>query len=486
MDKSRRKICLPGLVRSLKLLFVLFVGCASAACTAVGPDYVRPDLIVEAAWQTEAETLQSDGADESLLASWWETFEDPVLNSLMDRAVAGNLNLQSALSTVRQARISRGISDADRYPSVNASGSVRRSYQNDMSGDFTGSTSYGLGLDASWELDIFGGVRRSLEASDAQLAATEESCRDVLVSLLAEVALDYVELRAYQARLQVAEANLASQEETWQITKWRHQAGLATALDVELATSNLEQTRSNIPSLKAGIRQTLNALSVLVGMAPGKLASELETYQPIPQVPETISMGIPADLLRRRPDLRKAERELAAQSAQIGVAKSKLYPSISLSGSIGLDALSAGDLLESDSLGLGLGSVVSWPVYKAGAILRNIELQYEIQEQNLIGYQQALLNALADVENGLTSISSEKDSRASLVAACRAAESAVEMSKAQYSSGLVDFTTVLDSERTLLSLQNQVTQSDAQMIKNIITLYKALGGGWENNSTEGS
>jgi len=351
-----------------------------------------------------------------------------------------------------------------------------------MAGDFSGTNAFSLGLDAGWELDIFGGVRRSLEASDAELAATEESYRDVMVSLLAEVALNYVELRSYQARLGVAEANLRSQEETWEITRWRHEAGLTTALDVELARTNLEQTRANIPALRSGIDQTLNALSVLVGGIPGALDAELGEHQPVPLPPEDIAVGIPADLLRRRPDLRRAERELAAQSAKIGAATSKLYPSFSLSGSVGLDALSAGDLLDADSFSTGMGGIVSWPVYKAGAIIRNIELQWEVQAQKLIAYRKALLTALEEVENGLTSYSYEKQSRESLFSAYQAAELAAEMSRAQYTSGLVDFTTVLDSERTLLSLQNQLTQSDAQIIKNLVVLYKALGGGWQSGS----
>jgi NodT family efflux transporter outer membrane factor (OMF) lipoprotein len=293
--------------------------------------------------------------------------------------------------------------------------------------------------------------------------------------------MNYVELRSYQARLQVAEANLASQEETWEITRWRQEAGLTTALDVELARTNLEQTRANIPALRSGIQQSLNALSVLVGGVPGTLDAELGEYRGMPMPPDEIAVGIPADILRRRPDLRRAERELAAQSAQIGVAKSKLFPSFSLSGSVGLDALSAEDLLDTDAFSTGADGLISWPVYKAGSIVRNIELQWEVQGQKLIAYRKALLTALEDVENGLTSYAHEKESRESLLAAYQAAELAVEMSRVQYGSGLVDFTTVLDSGRTLLSLQNQLTQSDAQIIKNLIALYKALGGGWESS-----
>ncbi len=486
MDRSVQIFTGVGVHRGLRLLLGLVTICFLAGCGAVGPDYVRPDMPVPDAWHQNADSMQAEGSNDHGLATWWQTLNDPVLDTLMDRAVKNNLDLHSALSSVRQARIRRGISGADLYPSVNASGSAGRTYQNDIHGDFSSTDTFSTGLDASWELDIFGGVRRTLEASDAQIQVSEDSYRDVLVSLLAEVATDYVQLRSYQSRLSVAEANLASQEETLKITRWRYQAGLTTQLDVQKAKSNLEQTRSSIPSLHSDIKQTLNALSVLLGGFPGTLDTELSTYRPIPTPPDKITVGIPADLLRRRPDLRKAERELEAQTAQIGVAKAKLYPSLSLSGSIGLDALSAGDLLDSDSLHAGTNALISWPVYKAGAIMRNVKLQYELQEQNLIAYRKALLVALKDVENGLTSYAYEKDSRASLLAAYQAAEQAAKISKDQYASGLVDFTTVLDSERTLLTLQDQLTQSDARIIEDIVTIYKAVGGGWDSSHTEGS
>jgi NodT family efflux transporter outer membrane factor (OMF) lipoprotein len=244
-----RFIRFPGMI-SLIIFSCMFF----SACMTVGPDYVRPDMPVPDAWQENSDNRQTPLSSQDVLADWWATFKDPVLNALIDRAAAENLDLKTALSNVRQARISRGIAEADRYPSVEAGGSARRSYRDDETGDFSGTNSFHLGLDASWELDIFGGVKRSLEASDATLAASEESYHDVLVSLLAEVAMNYVDLRSYQARLLVAEANLKSQQETWEIAHWRYQAGLTTALDVELAKANLEPTRAHIPALQSGIK----------------------------------------------------------------------------------------------------------------------------------------------------------------------------------------------------------------------------------------
>jgi NodT family efflux transporter outer membrane factor (OMF) lipoprotein len=400
----------------------------------------------------------------------------------MERAVSENLSLKEALSRVRQARIQRGITKADKYPSVDATGSMGRSFREDMTGDFTGTDNFRLGLDASWELDIFGGVKRSLEVSDAELQATQESYRNVLVSLLAETATNYIQMRSYQSRLSVAEANLKSQEETFNITQWRYQAGLTTGLDVERASANLEGTRALIPSLKSSLEKTKNRIAVLLGGQPGALDIELDTYTPVPIAPGEIAVGIPADLLGRRPDLRKAERDLAAQTARIGTAEARRYPRITLSGNIGLDALNLEDLVGTESLSTGVASGISWPVFKAGAIMKNIELQWELQDQALLAYKAALLTALEDVENALTAYAYELARREYLLKESQSAQRSAEISRAQYSSGLIDFQSVLDTERTLLSSQDQVAQSDAQVILNLISLYKALGGGWQSAS----
>jgi len=300
---------------------------------------------------------------------------------------------------------------------------------------------------------------------------------------LSEVALNYIEVRSYQAQLLVAESNLRSQEETYNIAKWRYQAGLTTELDVENASKNLEQTRSQIPSLKNSLEQAKNRIAVLLGSEPGALDSLLDEYRPVPDAPNEIAIGIPADLLRRRADLRKAERELAAQTAKIGVAEAERYPRISLSGDIGLSALALGDFFSSDSLSTGGSSGISWPVYDAGRIIKNIEIQYAAQEQKLIAYRAALLTALEDVENAMTSYTYDLARRESLLKASESAEQAAETSRAQYSSGLIDFQSVLEAESTLLTFQNNVVQSDVQIIKDLIGLYKALGGGWSSFET---
>jgi NodT family efflux transporter outer membrane factor (OMF) lipoprotein len=457
---------------------VLLLSFLISACTTVGPNYSPPGMKTPGAWQKQQAGVNAVQTSQESLSKWWTTFNDPVLSGLMEKAVAENLDIKQAFSHVKQARIQRGITGAAQYPSVNAKGSAGRSYRKDIKGDFSGTNNLSLGLDASWEPDLFGGLKRTLEAADAELQATEESYRATLVSLLAEVAINYVQMRSFQSQLAVVEANLKSQEETYNITQWRYQAGLTTVLDVERASSNLEGTRSQMPSLKSSIEQTKNTIAVLLGSQPGALDADLDAYKPVPVAPEDVTIGIPAGLLRRRPDLRKAERDLAAQTARIGVSEARLYPSISLSGSIGLDALSFGKLFSTDSLSTGVSSIINWPVYKAGAIMKDIEVQKELQGQTLIAYEATLLTALKDVENALIAYSYDQTRRESLIKQSKFAEQAAETSRAQYTSGLIDFQSVLDAERTVLSAQDQVARNDAQVITDLIGLYKALGGGW--------
>jgi NodT family efflux transporter outer membrane factor (OMF) lipoprotein len=469
-------------IMSFRYIILLSVtGFLISACATVGPNYSAPEMKTPPAWQKGVSGVTAEKkADEEILAKWWTAFNDPLLSSLMERAVAGNLNLKQALNNVRQARIQRGITDTDRFPSVNATGSTGRNYSKDFKGDFNGTNSFRAGVDATWELDIFGGVKRSIEAADANIEATQESYRDVLVSLLAEVAGNYIDVRSYQSRLLVAESNLKSQEETYNITRWRFQAGLITELDVENSAKILEQTRSLIPSLKSGLEQAKNRIAVLLGSEPGAVDTELDEYKPLPTAPELIAVGIPADLLRRRPDLRQAERNLAAQTARIGVAESDRYPKISLSGNIGLSALTLGKLFNTDSLSTGVASGISWPVYQAGRIAKNIELQWAIQEQQLTVYKAALLTALQDVENALTAYSYEQTRRESLSKEVQFAQHAADISRSQYSAGLIDFQAVLETETSLLTAQDQLAQSDALVISDLVSLYKALGGGWSS------
>jgi NodT family efflux transporter outer membrane factor (OMF) lipoprotein len=412
------------------------------------------------------------------LTTWWTTLNDPELSRLIERAVGRNRDLKKAEARIREARARRGLSEADRFPTLDATGSVTRSRGSAETGAATTRDLFSAGMDASWEIDFFGGVRRSVEAAEADLQAAGEDLHDTLVSLLAEVALNYVDLRTGQARLAVTETSLKSQEETHRLALWRSQAGLGDELAVQQARYNLENTRAQIPTLRTAISEAQNRLAVLLGEAPGAVHAELEASGPIPGVPPQVAVGVPADLLRQRPDVRRAERQLAAQTARIGVAAAELYPKLKLSGAIGLQALSFGGLFSSGNATSSGSSGVTWRIFDAGAIRRNIEVQSALQEQSLIAYESAVLVALEEAENAISAYAQEQRRRQSLGEAARSAEAAVELAQIKYRTGLTDFGTVLEAERSLLSFRDQLAQSDGAVVTNLVKLYKALGGGW--------
>ena len=328
-------------------------------------------------------------------------------------------------------------------------------------------------------MDIFGGLRRSVEAANADLQTSQENMYDTLVSLLAEVALNYVEIRTYQARIDSVQSSINLQNETYQLTLWRNEAQLIDDLAVQQARYNLESSRSQIPSLRAALEQSMNSLAVLLGEEPGKLQEELHTVEPIPIAPENIALGVPADIIRRRPDIRSAERALAAQTARIGVATAKLYPGFTLNGSLGLDTASLSHI-SSGSWTLSGGPRFSWPIFDAGAIKQNIKVQSALAEEYLLQYKSVVLSALKEVENDLISYSQEQQRRENLRAAVQAAQTAAQLARQEFEVGLTDFTTVLDTQRSLLSFQDQLAQSDGAVTSNVIRLYKALGGGWNS------
>jgi outer membrane protein, multidrug efflux system len=462
------------------LAIVILTGCAS-----VGPNYVPPKTSMSPDWHAQLKGgLTAQEMDPQTLAAWWTTLDDPALSRLIERAVLGNLDVKKARARIREARARRGIAQADRFPTLDAKGSAVASRSSEEIG--TGKTSelYAAGIDAGWELDVFGGVRRSMEAAEADLGASQEGLRDVLVSLLAEVALNYIELRTYQARLTVAEANLVAQSESYQLTLWRFEAGLSDQLAAEQARYNLENTRSQIPTLRTGSEQAMNRIAVLMGEQPGMVHKELAQHKPVPITPLEVTVGVPADVMRRRPDVRKAERDLAAQTARIGVTTAELYPKFKLSGSIGLEAFSLGSLVSWASRTISGGANISWRIFDAGTIRQNIEVQSALQEQYLIAYEAAVLGALKDVENALVAYAEEQNRRHSLTETTQAAQRAVDLTQFKYQTGLADFSNVLDAQRSLLSFQDQLAQSEGTITSNLVRLYKALGGGWTSLAPE--
>ncbi|NPU84157.1 MAG: efflux transporter outer membrane subunit [Syntrophaceae bacterium] len=471
----------------MRIGILVIVLAMPAGCVTVGPDYRPPDLSAPAAWNNEVREGSGAAANVAGTADkWWSTLNDPELTSLIERAVAGNLDLKKARARVREARAQRGVAQAGYFPTLGATGSATRSRSSEETGTGATGVLYSAGFDAAWELDVFGGVRRSVEAADATLQATQESLHDVLVTLLAEVALNYTEVRTWQARIAAAEANLKAQEETFQLTSWRQQAGLSDDLAVRQARYNLESTRSQIPTLRTGLEEAQNRIAVLLGEQPGKVHGELSERKPIPVSSAGIALGVPAEALRNRPDVRKAERELAAQTAKIGVATADLYPKFKLNGSIGVDSTLIGRLFTSGTYSWSFGPQITWTLFDGGAIRRNIEAQTALQEQYWIAYEAAVLGALEEAENAIRAYVEEQIRRKSLIEATRAAEEAARLAKLKYQAGLTDFSTVLDAERSLLTFQDSLAQSEGAITSNLIKLYKALGGGWKSQVPDGT
>jgi multidrug efflux system outer membrane protein len=465
---------------SIILVLAAFIVSALTGCAAVGPDYTPVTPKAPEKWHAELQRGLSAGRlDIETLAHWWTTLNDPELTRLVERAVKGNLTLKDAQSRLQVARALRGISKAGLFPTLNAGASVTKSRGSENSGTKTDGELYAAGFDSSWELDIFGGVRREVEAAQASLEATQAEMRNVLVSLLAEVALNYVEVRTFQSRLSAARDNIKTQKETYDLNRSRYEAGIIDELAVKQALYNLERSRSQIPSLEIGLEAAKNRLAVLLGESPGALHQELDKIKPIPVPPMTVAVGVPAETLRNRPDIRQAERNLAAQTARIGVATADLYPKLQLFGTIGLESVSSKDFLDWSSRTWSFGPKISWNIFDAGAIRQNIKVQTARQEQALIQYESVVLNAQEEVENILVAFAKEQRKREFLAKATEAARQADLLARDRYQAGLVDFNNVLNAQLSLLSFQDELVQSDGAVTTNLVRLYKALGGGWQ-------
>lgn len=461
----------------LLILILLFMG----GCALVGPDYKKVEPEIGKNWTAQMEKgLEATRPPRDVLAEWWKVLNDPTLTRLEEEAVQGNLDLQLALSRLQQARLMRGISKSRLYPTLTATGMVQweRSSESVQSGSGGDEKDYYIAqFDSSWELDLFGGIRRSIEAAQAELEASQADLNDVLISLMAEVALNYIEVRNYQQRLDITWANIETQEKTYELNKSRYEAGLIDELAVQQSLRNLETSYAQIPWLESGLRAAKNRLAVLLGHGPGALDEELAADTAIPKVPPKVAVGIPAEAMRRRPDIRRAERQLAAQTARIGEATAELYPKFHLLGNVGFESL--GSFPDAKGRFWGIGPGISWNIFQGGAIRLNIKLQTEKQREALIQYESTVLNAWEEVENALTAYAKEQIRAESLEKAVDAARRTEFLARDRYDAGLVDFYNVLDAQRSLLELEDQLTMSRAEVVSNLARLYKALGGGWE-------
>jgi NodT family efflux transporter outer membrane factor (OMF) lipoprotein len=440
-----------------------------AGCT-VGPDYEPPVLDVPPAWHTLAPEAQGDAAAE--LATWWERFDDPKMTELITRAVHGNLDLRIAAARVQEARALRGVTAARLWPMLDAV-AVGEQAGGSVESVFLAA------LDAFWEIDIFGGVRRSVEAADADIAASIEAQRGVLLELIGAVAATYIEVRGLQGRIAVVRGNLAAQCETRALTEAQRNVGLASDLDVERARALVAATDAELPPLETALSANMYRVSVLLGEQPASLTAELAAPAPIPLAPAEVVAGVPADLLRRRPDLGRAERELAAATARIGEATADLYPRFTLTGQVGLRSEDVKDLLQGRYNFFAVGPNIIWPIFAGGRIVSNIDAQDARQAERLARYEQVLLLALQDVETALVRYAREQVRRAALREAVDANREAAELARRLHANGLIEFLDVLVAERSLLESEDRLVTSETAVSSSLVGLYVALGGGWQ-------
>lgn len=448
-----------------------------AGCANQTPFALDSATAVPSSWAAQ-DAVQTAGSATAQppepLHQWWQQLGDAQLAGLITQALQTHTSMRGARAAVEQARAQLDVQAAGQLPAVDASGTAQRSRS-------AGSTrnNFQLGLDASWEPDLFGRIASGVRASQADLLAAEEGVAAAQVALAAEVAVNYINLRSQQQRLQIAQQNLAAQRETAQIAQWRVQAGLASAVAAQQARTIVEQTAAQLPALQAGMAQSRHALAVLTGQPPAALDEALAASVPVPQPPATLALAFPADTLRQRPDVRQAEQRVRAAWERVAQAEARRLPSLRIGGTLGLQALTLDALTGGGASVASLLASVSLPVFDGGALRAQVRVQQAALEQARVGYEEAVLLALQDVEDALVALRGERQRLERLGAAAEAAANAALLAQNQYASGLVDFQTVLDTQRTLLSVQDSVASSAAGVATGHVRLYKALGGGWQ-------
>lgn len=463
-------------------LLLLLQGCM------VGPDYVPPDTAMPDRWNQELTQGLSEGKAD--LRTWWTQLDDPTLDRLIARATQGNLDLKAAVARIRQARAELGVATGEIAPEVEAQGQTQTSrISNNVSAGVAPpqhrtDTFYSVGLDATWEIDLWGRIRRNIESADASIGASIEDFRDVLVVLYAEVADTYVQVRTLQSRIVSALANVETQRGALQLTIDRNRAGLAPELDVRQAQLNLATTEAFVPTLRAELARAINRLAVLLGEFPSSLQTELAQRASIPSPPADVVVGLPTELLRQRPDIRQAERQLAAQTAQIGVAEAALYPQFSLLGSFAFESFSSSDLFDWQSRAFQFGPTVRWNIFNAGRLRSAIEVQDALTEQLLASYEQTVLSGVEEVENAMAAYVQEVQRREALERSVVAARASTALVETLYRSGLTDFQNVLDTQRAQFTQEDAYAESQGLVTQDLIQIYQALGGGWDPDPAE--
>jgi len=465
--------------------WVISVVLMLTGCAAVGPDFVQPEVPVPEAW----EKVQDAGlkATRYELVEWWEVFNDPVLDHLVEVAHQQNYTLELAGLKVLESRAQLGIAIGTQYPQQQllAGGVTRISPSENAGQGSTAFNQYDLGASLAWEMDFWGKFRRGIESADAALMASVANYDGAMVLVTAQVVSTYVTIRILEEQLRIAFENLKLQQRSYDIAEVLYRNGQDSELDVQQAKTLLLGTQSTVPELQTQLSLTRNALNTLLGQNSG-FVEKLIVAGPIPDVPEQIAVGIPADLLRRRPDIRQAELQAVAQNAQVGVATANLYPSIALSGSLGVVSISSdvggggsSNLFSADSISYNAGASFTWPVLNYGRIRNNIRVQDARLQQALVAYQQSVLEAAQEVDDAMVSLSGAQAQKAILSDGVVAAQRSNDLSMLQYKEGFSGYQRVLDAQKSLFAQQNRYAASQGQAVQSLVQLYKALGGGWE-------
>jgi len=455
-----------------------------SGCAAVGPDYRQPTLAAPTQWSETQETPKA--APQMARTAWWQAFNDPLLNSLIEQADQGSLDLAQARARIVQARSDLTIAGATRLPTLNASGSVTRS---DSSKTTTSAlaastgpgTDYLAGFDASWEIDVFGGLRREIEVAQANFDSSIESLHATMLTLHSELVRNYIALRANQDQLQITRNSVAAMQQTLEVTQKRYHLGLISYLDVAQAEAQKSSTESDIPTQQAAIKQSIHRLAILCGQEPNALKIQLAEPRPMPGYAGLIASGLPAELLARRPDLRKAERQLAAASADIGVATAELYPKFDLTLGLGLQSNDSSRFFERSSRYWSIIPGISLPLFTGGKTKAQIESKQAVYNETLARYRATFNTALEDVENALATWYAEQARQQTLAGAVAANTLAVKLAQESYRRGLTSFLNVLTAESSLFTAQLNLSESAANLLTDLVVLNKALGGGWNTS-----
>lgn len=472
MNTDLRRHYASVLVPAVCLAVLAVSGCM------VGPNFVPPQTTAPAEWAGAAKTPTGEPsvayAGKPDLTQWWSQFNDPTMTALVEEAVKANLDIKVAEAQLRQARASRGVAFAGLWPSASAAGGYQRVH---LAGASSDQNLFQAGLDAVWEIDVFGGHRRNVESADANVQAAVENIRDVQVSLVAEVALNYIQLRGYQQEILVAQENLKAQQRAAEITRKQFNAGFDTSLDVANADSAVATAEAQIPVYETEAQQTIYSLSILLARPPADLLKQLSPSGNLPSVPTEVPVGLPSDLLRNRPDIRESEAQLHAATAQIGVAVADFFPAFSLTGAVSWNSNLLRTWWNESSRSFGVGPSVTWPIFQGGAIVSNVRFQEALRDQSYIAYKKTVLTAFQDVENALIAFSKEQQHHKVLNNAVVANRKVVDLAIQLYTEGQTDFLNVVTAQLSLYSAENALVQSNCNLATDLVALYKALGGG---------